>query len=302
MKRAAGGGRTGIDGRRVALFLAIAFAIAWAVGLIVALSGGLTDSPMLVPSLRLTLATVLLATGYMWAPALAHIITRLATREGWSDTWLRPYPRGWPSWLAAWFGPAVLTILGMALFFLVLPRYYDPSLSTLRRLLGPRAASTNLWGLVATEVLGAVLVAPVLNGLFTLGEEFGWRAYLLPKLMPLGWRKATVLVGVIWGVWHWPVIAMGYEYGFGYRGFPWVGFLTFLWFTVPGSVLLAWVTRRGKCVWPAVVGHGAINGIAGLAALFVQGQPSPLLGPLPVGLIGGAALMAAGIWVWLRGG
>ncbi len=289
-----------VDTRRVAIFLALAFAIAWAVGLFIALHGRLTDSPMLVPALHLTLATVLLATGYMWAPALAHIITRLATREGWAGTWLRPNLRGWPYWLLAWFGPAILTILGMALFFLVLPRYYDPNLGALRQMLGPRAAGMNLWGIAAAQALGGVIVAPLANGLFTFGEEFGWRAYLLPKLMPLGWRKATVLIGVIWGIWHWPVIAMGYEYGFKYPGFPWVGFLTFLWFTVPGSVLLAWATQRGKSVWPAVIGHGAINGIAGLAVLFVQGEPSSLLGPLPVGLIGGAAWMLAGLWLWLR--
>jgi len=50
-------------------------------------------------------------------------------------------------------------------------------------------------------------------------------------------------------------------------------------------VLLAWVTLRGRSVWPALIGHGAINGIAPLAVLFIQGQPSVLLGPLPVGLI-----------------
>jgi membrane protease YdiL (CAAX protease family) len=38
----------------------------------------------------------------------------------------------------------------------------------------------------------------VLIGLFGFGEEFGWRGYLLPKLMPLGRWKAYVLVGIIW--------------------------------------------------------------------------------------------------------
>jgi membrane protease YdiL (CAAX protease family) len=36
------------------------------------------------------------------------------------------------------------------------------------------------------------------------GEEYGWRGYLLPKLLPLGELRASLLVGVIWGVWHFP--------------------------------------------------------------------------------------------------
>ncbi|MFZ5436543.1 MAG: hypothetical protein ACOZCF_09630 [Bacillota bacterium] len=38
-------------------------------------------------------------------------------------------------------------------------------------------------------------------------------------------------------------------------------------------------------MWPAVIGHGAINGIAQIGVLFVKGRPNPLLGPMPVGVI-----------------
>jgi len=73
------------------------------------------------------------------------------------------------------------------------------------------------------------LVTPVSTALIvSLGEEFGWRAYPLPKLMALGPRKAILLVGVIHGVWHWPSILMGSDYGFGYWGAPVVGPLLFV--------------------------------------------------------------------------
>ena len=77
----------------------------------------------------------------------------------------------------------------------------------------------------------AVLAAPLINSFFTFGEEFGWRAYLQPKLMPLGFRKAMLLMGLIWGVWHWPLIAMGHNYGLDYFGAPWTGMLA--WFGLP---------------------------------------------------------------------
>ena len=96
----------GLDVKRLGIFLALAFGLAWIIGLVIFLTGGLVNSPVLVPQLQLTLAVVLLAVGYMWAPALAHVLTRLLTREGWQDTWLRPhFKRGWRYWLAAWVVP-----------------------------------------------------------------------------------------------------------------------------------------------------------------------------------------------------
>ena len=276
-----------LDRRRIWFFLIFAYGIAWITGLIIYLTGGLSNSPVLAPNL--TLAAVLLATSYMWAPALAHVITRLVTHEGWANASLRPYFRlGWGYWIIAWILPAVVTILGAILFFLLFPQFYDAQLNTVRAnfMNAGQPVPENLWGFIGLQLLLAVLISPIVNGLFTFGEEFGWRGYLLPKLMPLGARKAMLAQGLIWGVWHWPVIAMGYEYGFDYPGFPWVGMLLFLLFTFSAGVILAWVTLRGRSVWPAVIGHGAINGIAAVSALFIRGQPPTLLGPLPVGITG----------------
>jgi len=291
-----------IDRRRVTVFLAFAYGIAWAFALVVYLTGGLANSPVLIPALNVTLATVLLALGVMWAPALAHILTRLVTREGWGDVGLRPnLRRGWPYWLAAWFLPGILTLVGMIAFFALFPTFFDPSLGAIMQLLPP-GASIDPWVLAVAQLVQAMLIAPLINGFFTFGEEFGWRAYLQPKLMPLGGRTAILLVGLIWGLWHAPIIAMGHNYGFDYPGAPWSGILMFVWIAVLFAALLGWVTVRGGSVWPAVIGHGAINGIAGLGVLFMQGQPNPLLGPLPVGVIGslGFAVAAAIIFASRR--
>lgn len=278
---------TKLDVKRIVIFLAFAFGIAWLTGLVIYFTGGLTDSPQLAPNL--TLALILLATAYMWAPAIANILTRVITREGWSNTGLRPnIRRGWPLWLAAWLLPGLLTIMGGVIFFLIFPQYYDPTLSFVTELLESvgQAGTISPWMVVISQTLNALLLAPIINSLFTFGEEFGWRGYLLQKLMPLGGRRASVLMGIIWGIWHWPVIFMGYEYGFDYPGYPVLGPLVFLWFTFVGGTMLNWLALRGGSVWPAVIGHASINGMAGLMIFFQQGTPNPLLGPLPVGIIG----------------
>ena len=241
----------------------------------------------------------------MWSPALAHILTRWLTREGWQNAGLRArFKRGWPYWLAAWFLPGLLSILGLAVFFLLFPRHYDPSLGALRRIIESRVPAgvdvdgINLWTIVAVQIVQAMLIAPLINGLATFGEEFGWRAYLQPKLMPLGGRKAMLWMGLIWGVWHWPVIMMGHNFGLDYPGAPYLGPLVMVWFTLILGILLGWLTLRAGSVWPAVIGHGAINGIAALGLLFSQGQPNPLLGPAPVGLIGGIGFTLAALLIW----
>jgi membrane protease YdiL (CAAX protease family) len=276
-----------LDTRRILIFLAFAFGIAWLTGLAVYLTGGLQNGLQLAPGMPLAL--LLLAVPYMWAPALANIFTRLITREGFTDVHLRPhFRRGWPFWLMGWFLPAIMTVAGGALFFLLFPSYFDPELSKVRAMMGnaPMLASIAPWTIILIETVQAAIISPLFNSIATFGEEFGWRAYLLPKLLPLGWRKACLLIGVIWGVWHWPVIFMGYEYGFSYPGFPWVGPLLFILVTFAFGTFLGWIAIRGGSVWPAVIGHAAINGIAALAIMAQKGTPNPLLGPSPVGLIG----------------
>ena len=294
-----------LDTRRIYIYLAWAFGLAWITSLIIYLTGGLRDSPELFPGTGVTLAFVLLAGPVMWSPALAHILTRWLTREGWQEAGLRPnLKRGWPYWLVAWFLPGLLTILGAALFFLLFSRHYDPSLSTLRQMLegrmpaGADMGGINMWVIVAVQIVQAMLISPPINGLATFGEEFGWRAYLQPKLMPLGGRKAMLWMGLIWGVWHWPVIAMGHNYGLDYPGAPFLGPLAMIWFTLVLGILLGWLTLKAGSVWPAVIGHAAINGMAALGMIFSQGQPNPLLGPMPVGVIGGIGFTLVALLLW----
>ncbi|HEY4718058.1 MAG TPA: CPBP family intramembrane glutamic endopeptidase [Anaerolineales bacterium] len=149
----------------------------------------------------------------------------------------------------------------------------------------------------------AVLAAPLINSFFTFGEEFGWRAYLQPKLMPLGFRKAMLLMGLIWGVWHWPLIAMGHNYGLDYFGAPWTGMLAMVWFTFVVGTLFGWLVLRGGSVWPAVIGHSVINAFAGfpIYLLASDAEPNLLLGPMVIGLIAGLPWTAVAIYLLWKG-
>jgi len=271
-----------IDRKRIVIFVAITYGITIALALVIFFNGGLYVS---YPFEKTHLASILLA-ATMFAPAVGNIATRLITREGWSDTFLRPnLRRGWPFYLAAWLLPLVVTIVGGAIYYLLFPGKFDLSMPFAREMGLPVPSGTVPWPFVTREILDYLGTAPIVMFLM-LGEEFGWRAYLLPKLMPLGGRKAVLLVGAIWGMFHWPAIFMGYEYGFGYWGAPVIGPLLFVVFCCFLSAFLAWVTLRSGSVWPAAIGHGVGNTSCMLMAYFLRGEMDRLIGPWTWGVVG----------------
>jgi membrane protease YdiL (CAAX protease family) len=273
-----------IDRKRIFIFAAVAYGMSIALGLALYLDGGVIgSSPFDLTQLARLLMPVL-----MFAPTVAHIATRLITHEGWSNTLLRPnFRRGWRFYLAAWFLPVLATIVGGAIYFLLFPSRFDLSMTGAREM-GTIPQGMNAGMYLIVQVGYILAVAAPINLIVGFGEEFGWRAYLLQKLMPLGTRKAVLLVGVIHAVWHYPFILQGYEYGFGYWGAPVVGALIYVAFVLYLGVFLAWVTLRSGSVWPAALGHGVINAsVLWPMHAYLRGDADWLTGPQPMGIVGG---------------
>lgn len=155
------------------------------------------------------------------------------------------------------------------------------------------AATADLPELSLPLVVGLAAVAGLvagltLNGLLAFGEEYGWRGVLWEHLRPHG-RLATIgLVGVLWGLWHAPLVLL---VGFNYPEHRVAGVGAMVLFTVATSWPLDVLRRAtGSPVAPAIM-HGAINGMAGVLVLVTGG--SRLLAP-PVGVLGAVAMLPAG--------
>lgn len=129
------------------------------------------------------------------------------------------------------------------------------------------------------------IAASPLNALFVsvlaFGEEIGWRGWLVPALRPLGVWPALLLSGAIWGLWHSPLILLGYNFNLtDWRGVAVMTIGCTLW-----GVLFGWVRLRSGSVWPAVIGHGALNASAGTMLLLADANVVPnmvLVNPLGV--------------------
>lgn len=109
--------------------------------------------------------------------------------------------------------------------------------------------------ILLSMALNTVLIGPFLGLIISFGEEYGWRGYLQSALIPLGKIKGVLLVGIIWGIWHWPVILMGYNY----PGHPILGSALMVLFTIALAFILAYSVFKGKGLWIAAFLHALNN-------------------------------------------
>lgn len=107
------------------------------------------------------------------------------------------------------------------------------------------------------NIILTALPATILGCLFTFGEELGWRGYIQNKLVKeFGVIKGILILGVLWGFWHAPVILLGYNF----PEHPFIGtFLLMPLMTIAFSVLLGWLRIVSDSVWPSVLAHSSIN-------------------------------------------
>jgi membrane protease YdiL (CAAX protease family) len=155
-------------------------------------------------------------------------------------------------------------------------------------------------------VVTALSIGMLFNSALALGEEIGWRGFLfseLEKRMPR--LAAFMLIGVIWGLWHAPIIALfGHNYGLEHFGAPWVGIALMCLPCFAFSAVLSWLVEKSGSIWPAALGHGALNAMAGLPLLVTALDPAPelLLGPTPGGIISLIPLLIVAIVLAVRKG
>ena len=282
-----------MDKKKLKIYLIFTFGIAWVlqiIGSIFSLQGN---------SLMFTLVLSV----SMFVPFFGTLLAKIPLK----GMGFKPKLKGNLKYIAlAWFGPVVFTILGAALYFLIFPERLDLTGMYIREV-GGEAVIQQLaeQGLtvpvyMAINVITSLAYAPWVNMFFALGEEVGWRGAMDPMLKEhFGKVKGSIIGGIIWGAWHWPVmIIAGYEYGKGYWGEPVLGMVMFCLFTTAAGTLLDFLYEKTGCIWVPALGHGAINGTCSLPMLILNTAYSNQLtiGPLPIGFISMIPLMiAAGI-------
>ena len=218
---------------RIALYIVLTYAPVYILGFVFSdKKGGLTSA---VAGITL-----------MLFPAIAVVITRIVTKEGFRDAFLGFGKRKSGKYYgAAVIYPVVLPFISALILHLFIVKngsiwdsgFFADSTMTAANLLIAFASG----------------VAMALHG---LGEELGWRAYLTPKLEELMPTSAAVVVtGIIWALWHGPLLAYGYDFGRDYDFFPYGGFIAMIVMCIFISAFYTWLTKRTNSVYPAALSH-----------------------------------------------
>ena len=284
--------------KRLAVFLGVTFGLSWTTWAIASIITGAATQ-----GVSASMPMVVIVAVSMFFPLVgAFAANAAAPMEQRIDLCLRPRIKGnGRLYASAWLLPAVLTFIGGTLFFLVFPQLFDGDATQLRSALEASGVPADQLGLVVMgQLLAAVTVGPLINTIPSLGEEVGWRGMLLPLLCErMSERRAAIVSGIIWGLWHAPIIAMGHNFGMSYPGFPVTGILTMVVACTSIGCLLSWLRLRSGSVWPCAVAHGAINAITNAGVLFSTAGAT-LYGPSALGLVAGIPTMLLAVFCWKR--
>ena len=197
---------------------------------------------------------------FSFSPAIASIITRAVTKEGFRDMKLHLHLTGNIRYYLLAFGLPLICLSAMFLLPVIVSGHADW-----------------LEGFTFGNVLSNAFLLisfSAVQSIGLLGEELGWRGYMNQKMEPLLGTVGTCLVGgIVWGLWHFPMDILGYLDGnstFSEELVSTFGRLAML--TCFGAFLM-WLTKKTNSVFPAVIAHFMYNESQGaVMSLLVQGN------------------------------
>jgi membrane protease YdiL (CAAX protease family) len=212
---------------------------------VAALAVWLSPAPSTPRTIATTVPVALSVIGLILLVVLRFAAGRQAMERvwlGWGD---------WPDWLIFSIGIVAFYVLQA-----VLNAVTGLGGAELAALPAPRGMSPPV--VLVVGGLQTVVLGPFVGLILGFGEEYGWRGYLQNELFQLGRIRAVIVVGVIWGVWHWPLILMGYNY----PGHPLLGLLLMALYTTGLAIVLGYAVLRSGSVILAAFLHALNDQVA----------------------------------------
>ncbi len=289
-----------MDSKKVGLFLLIAFAISWSVVAALYFVGIEFMSPWFWAAIAVL---------YMPAPAYATLIVASVFKQKYAAYGLEVQYLSLP-----WYLWSIIGVIGFMIGTLLLVGLLgnivgievfgqldwtkDAIIKRIVELSKGQVQAEDItlpmgtgW-LLVVGLIGGVVAGTTVNLPFALGEELGWRGLMVHETRKMGFFRANLLIGVIWGIWHFPLIFLGHNY----PGYPYWGMAMMVAFTIPLSYILTYLRFKIRSVLGPAACHGMINAIAGLTALYITGA-NPLFGSV-AGLAGVVILTLITIWIF----
>jgi uncharacterized protein len=281
--------------RKAALFVGLTFLVNWSLALLFFGLGGRWHSPV----------GIAFGVTYMFVP----MIVALLLQKG---VYREPVkgPLGisfrlnrW--FLVAWLLPPALALATFGVSLLVPGVEYAPQMQGMferfESVLPPeqmqqfkeQMATTPL-GAIGLALLGGLIAGVTVNAVAGFGEELGWRGFLQKELAFLGFWRASVLIGLVWGLWHAPLILQGHNY----PQHPIAGVLMMTIWCMLLAPIFSYVRVKARSVIAAAILHGTLNATYGLSIVLVRGGNDLMTGV--TGLPGFLVLVVVILLLWWR--
>ena len=268
--------------KNIKLYLAIAYGLIWAAGLALYLSGYIVAS--------FSGAAPWLVSTCMFIPLVATLICQKSSKEPLlHGIGIRWKVNRW--WFLGWFTFPVIALL--TLLFTDWISGIDTH-SEIMQALGETLPFGPV-GATAITLLSGMLAGATINGLFAFGEEVGWRGYLLKQFEGRSFLGTAVVIGIIWGLWHAPLILMGHNY----PQHPQWGVLMMVVVCILMSFIIQYFRVKSGSVIVAAIMHGTCNGVAGLTMIFLSLDKYNDLIDGSCGLAGILAMLVVALCIFL---
>lgn len=280
--------------KKIGLFIGITFFLSWLMAILFFALGGRWNTP----------SAVIMAISYMFIPMVSAIIVQ---KYLYKEPLKKPLGISFKlnRWfLVAWFLPPIIAFatIGISLLFSGV-EYSSEMAGLLERFRGilPPEQLQKMESQMATFPIHPIwiglaqgLIAGItINAVAGFGEELGWRGFLQKELGYIGFWKSSALIGIIWGVWHAPIILQGHNY----PQHPIVGVFMMIVFCLLLTPIFSYVRLRAKSVIAAAIIHGSLNATAGLGIMVVKGGNDLLIGV--TGVAGFIALAVINLFIFI---
>ncbi len=256
--------------KKIILFLIITFSITWSIEIGFWLLGGKWIPPSSL--------TIYLSMLIMYIPAIgAIIVEKLIYKKNLKELGISFKFNKW--WIIAWIIPLLISLLSI-LASLLFPEVSFSSIGEgivdrYKNIIPPeqlyefekKMLSTPFLQKFTILIINDMIFGLTINAIFAFGEELGWRGFLTKYLGKMSFLKNSLLIGLIWGIWHAPLVLQGHNYP-TYRI---EGVFMMTAFCILLTPIFTFIRFQSKSVIPCAIMHGTINSTAGISIIFLKG-------------------------------
>jgi membrane protease YdiL (CAAX protease family) len=260
--------------KKVGLFIGVTFALSWFIAILFFALGGKWNTPtsMIIGAMLMfmPMASAILVQKFIYKEPLKPLGISFKLNRWWLAAWLLPLLIAFATIGVSLLIPGISFSMEMTGFFERFEGIIPPE--QLQQMKDQMIASPiHIFWIALIQVLFAGIT---INAVAGFGEELGWRGFLLREFRHTGFWKSSAIIGLIWGIWHAPIILQGHNY----PQHPIEGVFMMIILCLLLSPIFSYIRLRSKSVIAAAIIHGSLNATTGLAIMVIEGGNDLIIG------------------------